>query len=177
MYNQVDPDDSGPFTPRVSLRDDPEPALQSERQAASDESRAAAFVRMFGPIALIVVLVMLYGAYRDYITHSREIPPLVTRGQRISGEVSNTSRVGGRYRYTPDWRVEYTYIVDGQKYAGRAYMGTRPEAVTVVFDPLNPAAHRAEGAMELSNVDGRHLIMLGAVAVVLAFIVLVSWWR
>ena len=53
-------------------------------------------------------------------------------------------------------------------------MNNRPASVAVVFDPLNPAAHRAVGSMEPSNLDGRRLIMLGAAAVVFFFIFLVS---
>jgi hypothetical protein len=83
-------------------------------------------------------------------------------------------RVGVRYQYTADWRVEYSYTVDGCTYTGSAYMNTRPASVTVVFDPLNPASHRAVGSMDPSNVDGRRLIMLGAAAAVFGFIFLVS---
>ena len=50
----------------------------------------------------------------------------------------------------------------------------RPASIAVVFDPQNPAAHRAVGSMEPSNVDGRRLIMLGAAAVAFGFMFLIS---
>lgn len=53
-------------------------------------------------------------------------------------------------------------------------MHRRPASITVVFDPQNPAAHRAVGAMEPSRVDGRRLMILGAAAVAFGFMVVVS---
>jgi hypothetical protein len=70
--------------------------------------------------------------------------------------------------------VEYSYTVDGRAHAGSAYMYDRPASIAVVFDPQNPAAHRAVGSMKPSNVDGRRLIMLGAAAVAFGFMFLIS---
>jgi mono/diheme cytochrome c family protein len=53
-------------------------------------------------------------------------------------------------------------------------MYDRPASFAVVFDPQNPAAHRAVGSMEPSNVDGRRFIMLGAAAVAFEFILRLS---
>ena len=49
--------------------------------------------------------------------------------------------------------VEYSHTVDGRAHAGIAYMYHRPASIADVFDPQNPAAHRAVGSMEPSNVD------------------------
>jgi hypothetical protein len=136
----------------LSLRDDPEPALQKAREQTSRERYLVPVGATISGIGLVVVLALLYPA-------------------QLSGE---PVRVGGRYQYTPDWRVEYSYTVDGRAYAGSAYMNNRPASIAVVFDPQNPAAHRAVGSMEPSNLDGRRLIMLGAAAVVFGFILLVS---
>jgi hypothetical protein len=176
VFNQDDPNNPGPFTSTVSLRDDPEPALQRELGRAREERRVAGFVRVFGSIGLIVVFALLFDVYNDYVAHKREIPGLIARGQRIPAQLSGEPKnVGGRYSYTPDWYVEFSYSADGRAYTGSAYMNRRPASVTVVFDPLNPAAHRAVGSMEPSNVDGRRLIMLGAAAAALGFIVMLSW--
>jgi hypothetical protein len=64
-------------------------------------------------------------------------------------------------------------------------MYARPASIAVVFDPQNPAPHRAVGSMEPSNVDGRRLIMLGAATVGCLFLLLLGllhaepmeWWK
>jgi hypothetical protein len=113
--------------------------------------------------------------YNDYLAHTQELPALIARGRRIPAQLfGEPVRVSGRYQYTPDWRVEYTYTVDARVHAGSAYMRNRPASVVVVFDPQHPASHRAVGSMEPSNLDGRRLIMLGAAAVVFGFIFLIS---
>ena len=159
----------------LSLHNDPEPALQTELRRAREQAYVAAFVRPICGIGLVVVLALLYVVYNDYVTHKQELPGLVARGRRIPAQLSGEPvRVGRRYQYTADWQVDYSYTVDGRAYAGSAYMAQRPESIAVVFDPQDPAAHRAVGSMEPSNVDGRRLIMLGAAAIALGFILLVS---
>jgi len=168
VFNQADQDDPGKPT-TLSLRDDPEPALQREQRYGER------FACLIGGVGLVVVLAMLYVVFNDYVAHKQELPGLIARGRRIPAQLSGEPvHVGGRYSYTPDWRVEYSYTVDGRAHAGSAYMNNRPASVAVVFDPQNPAAHRAVGSMEPSNVDGRRLIMLGVAAVVCGFILLVS---
>ena len=174
MFNQTDQDNHDTPT-TLSLREDPEPALQKAREQASRQRYSGLIGGAIGGIGLVVVLTLLYVVYNDYLAHKQELPALIARGRRIPAQLSGEPvRVGGRYQYTPEWRVEYSYTVNGRAHAGSAYMHDRPASVVVVFDPQNPAAHRAVGSMEPSNLDGRRLIMLGAAAVVFGFILLVS---
>ena len=174
MFNQADPNHPRSFT-ALSLHGDPEPALQKAREQATRERNSAPIGAAIGGIGLVVVLVLLFVVINDHVVHKRELPALIARGRRIPAELSaEPVRVGVRYQYTADWRVEYSYTVDGRAYTGSAYMNTRPASVAVVFDPLNPASHRAVGSMDPSKVDGRRLIMLGAAAAVFGFIFLVS---
>ena len=174
MFNQADQDNPDKPT-TLSLRDDPEPALQRALQRAREQTYVEGFARLIGGIGLVVVLALLYVVLNDYVAHKQELPALIARGRRIPAQLSGEPvHVGGRFRYTPEWRVEYSYTVDGRAHAGSAYMSDRPASIALVFDPQNPAAHRAVGSMEPSNLDGRRLIMLGAAAVAFAFILLVS---
>jgi len=170
VFNQADPNDPDQLT-TLNLRDDPEPALRRAREQAHRER----FTLLIGGIGLVVVAALLYVVFNDYVTHKQELRGLIARGRRIPAQLSGEPvHVGGRYRYTAEWRVEYSYTVDGRAHAGSAYMHQRPASIAVVFDPQNPAAHRAVRSMEPSNIDGRRLLMLGAAAVVFGFIVLVS---
>jgi len=156
----------------LSVRAEPDPAFRKAREQALYSDL---FGGAIGALGLVVVVVLLFFQYNDYITHTRELPALIARGQRIPAKLSGTPlHVSGRYRYTPEWRVKYSYTVDGRTYAGSAYMRDRPAAVVVVFDPLNPTVHRAVGSMDPSNVDGRRLVILGAAALACGFILLVS---
>ena len=171
MFHEADPGNPDQFT-KLSLRDDPEPALQRARE----QTYVDGFARVIGGIGLVVVLPLLYVVFNDYVAHKQELPALIARGRRIPAQLSGAPvHVGGRYRYTPEWHVEYSYAVDGRAHAGNAYMHDRPAStIAVVFDPQNPAAHRAVGSMEPSNVDGRRLIMLGAAAIAFGFMFLIS---
>ena len=155
-----------------SLRDDPDPAFRKAREQAAYSDL---MVGAIGAIGLVVVVTLLFASYNDYIVHKRELPALIARGQRIPAQLSGKPvHVSGRYRYTLEWRVRYSYTVDGRRYVGSAYMHDPPASVAVVYDPLNPAVHRAVGSMERSNVDGRRLIILCAAALVCGFILVVS---
>ena len=174
MFNQADQDNPDkPIT--LSLRDDPEPALRKARDQASRQRYSGPIGVAVGGFGLVIVLALLYVVFNDYVAHKQELPALIARGRRIPAQLSGTpAHVGYRYRYTPEWRVEYSYTVDGRPHAGSAYMNVRPGSIAVVFDPQNPAAHRAVGSMEPSNLDGRRLIMLAAAAVAFGFILLLS---
>ena len=165
----------------LSLRDNPEPALQKARQRAREEAALQRCAGPVGGIGLVVVLMLLFVVFGDYLTHKRELGELIARGRRIPAQLSGEpEHVGGRYSYTAEWRVKYSYTVDGRAHAGSAYMYRRPASIAVVFDPQNPAAHRAIGAMEPSNIDGRRLIMLGAAMVFCLFLLafgLFDWFE
>jgi len=163
--------DDGPTT--LSLNDDPEPALQRARER---ERYSGPIGLALGGIGLVVVVVLLFVVFNDYVVHKQELPGLVAHGRRIPAQLSGEPVYIGssRYNYTTDWRVEYSYTVDGRAHAGSAYMDYRPSSITVVYNPLNPAGHRVVGAMELTNIDGRRLIILAAAAGLFGFILLVS---
>ena len=174
MFYEADQDNPDKPT-TLSLRDDPEPALQKAREQALRERYSGPIGGAIGGIGLVVVLALLYVVFNDYVAHKQELPALIARGRGIPAQLSGEPvHVGLRYRYTPEWRVEYSYTVNGRAHAGSAYMSDRPASIAVVFDPQNPAAHRAVGSMEPSNVDGRRLIMLGAAAVAFGFMFLIS---
>jgi hypothetical protein len=177
VFNQADPNGPSKLT-TLSLGDDPEPALQREMQSAREDAYVKPFARLFGGIGLVVVLALLGVVYNDYLAHKQELPGLIARGRRVPAQLSGEPvSVSGRRNYSGGrWSVEYSYTVDGRAHAGSAYMYAydRPASITVVFDPQNPAAHRAIGSVEPSNVDRRRLMMLGAAAVVFGFIVVVS---
>jgi len=156
-------EDENSFT-TLSLNDDPEPAARRAIQRASEQKKFAPVATAIGGIGLAVFLVLLYDAYSDYVTHTRETSGLVSRGRRIPAQLSGEPvQEGIRSSLAPlSWRVEYSYPVDGRRYSGIAYMRVRPESVVVVFDPRYPAAHRVDGALEYSNLDGRRMMAYGA---------------
>lgn len=119
---------------------------------------------------------MMYGQYTDSIARKQELPGLIARGQRVparlSGEpVSET----GRFSYVGAHRlVRYSYTVDGRAYSGSAHMysGERPDSITVVIDPQNPAVHRVDGALDPSAVNRQRLLWLGVFGVGLRLVFL-----
>jgi hypothetical protein len=103
VFYEADPDNPGQFT-KLSLRDDPEPALQRALRRAREETYLEAFSRLLGGIGLIVVLVLLYVVFNDYLAQKQDLPGLIARGRRIPAQLSGAPvHVGGRYRYTPEW--------------------------------------------------------------------------
>jgi len=163
VFNQADPDDK--FT-TLSLYEDPEPAAQRARARARELESGKVFWWLCSGIGLAVVIAIMYGDYIDYLAHKQELSGLIARGRRIPAQLSGEPvRDGGRYSYVgASWRVEYAYTVDGRAYKGSAHMHARPASITVVIDPWNPAAHRADGSLEPSNMDGQRLLALGALA-------------
>ena len=152
LFNQADQNKHT----TLSLRDDPEAALRKARDQASRERYSGPIGGAIGGFGLVVVRT---SCSTTTSRNTRELLALIARGRRIPAQLSGTPvHVGPRYRYTPEWRVEYSYTVDGRAHARSAYMDVRPVSIAVVFDPQNPAAHRAVGSMEPSNVDGRRLI-------------------
>ena len=124
MFNQANPDNHGQLT-TLSLRDDPEPAMQRAREQTSREG----FARLISGIGLVVVLALLYVVFNDYVAHKQEIRALIARGRRIPAQLSGEPvQVRGRYRYTPQWRVGTSYTVDGRAHAGRC-VSVRPPGV------------------------------------------------
>jgi hypothetical protein len=161
----------------LSLHDDPEPALQRAHAQIRLQIYGKVLGLLVGGIGLVVVLAQLHGVFNDYVAHKQELPALIARGRRVPAHVSGTPvHIGRRGYRTTGWQVKYSYTVGGRAHAGSAlYRDSNPPAsIVVVFDPQNPAAHRAVGSMEPSNLDGRRLITLGAEAAVFGFILLVS---
>src|SRR5687767_8343423 len=106
VFNQADQDDPDKPT-TLSLRDDPEPALQKAREQALRERYSGPIRGAIGGIGLVVVLALLYVVFNDYVAHKQELPALIARGRRIPAQLSGEPvRVGLRYRYTAEWRVE-----------------------------------------------------------------------
>ena len=174
MSNQV------PTTPvkmtSLDIHEDPEQALKKASARASPASAGPLFGMLLGGMGLVVVLALMPATSHDYSTHNRELGALLARGSRARAQLAGEPVYVARGRYSRSyWYAEYSYIVNGSAYAGSARMYERPEStIAVVFDPRIPAAHRAVGSMEPSNVDGRSLITLGAFAVLFGFVFLVS---
>lgn len=100
MFNQADPNDPANLT-TLSLRDDPEPALQKAMQRAREDAYAKPFARLFGGIGLVVVLALLGVVYNDYLAHKQELPGLIAAAgafppscpaSRSTSEVATTTR-------------------------------------------------------------------------------------
>ena len=103
MFNQTDQDNHDTPT-TLSLREDPEPALQKAREQASRQRYSGLIGGAIGGIGLVVVLTLPYVVYNDYLAHKQELPALIARGRRIPAQLSGEPvRVGGRYQYTPEW--------------------------------------------------------------------------
>jgi hypothetical protein len=109
----IDEDENSLTT--LSLNDDPGPAAERAIQRAAEQKKRAPAATAFGGIGLVVFLALLFGAYSDYITHTREIAGLISRGRRIPAQLSGEPvQEGIRSSLAPSsWRVEYSYQVDG----------------------------------------------------------------
>jgi hypothetical protein len=70
----------------LSLRDDPEAALQKARDQASRERYSRPIGGAIGGLGLVVVLALLYVVFNDYIAHKQELPALIARGRRIPAQ-------------------------------------------------------------------------------------------